>query len=143
MFISANIGGVVADTLTTRGMSLTNVRKLMQSIGLLGPALFLGLVSMTTSPMLAVGFMTCALALGSFAQSGVYSNHQDIGPEYAGILLGLSNTAAAIPGIVGVALTGFILDKTASWNLVFGIAIMFYVIGTIVYNIFASGERVF
>lgn len=143
MFFSANVGGLIADTLCARGVSLTTVRKGMQTVGFLGPALFLGLVSLTTSPMLAVTYMTLALAFGSFAQSGVYSNHQDIGPEYAGILLGISNTGAAIPGIVGVALTGLILDKTGSWTLVFGIAIMFYVIGAIVYNIFATGERVF
>lgn len=55
----------------------------------------------------------------------------------------LSNTGAAIPGIVGVALTGFILDSTGSWSLVFSIAIFFYILGTIVYNIFGTGEKVF
>lgn len=54
-----------------------------------------------------------------------------------------SNTGAAIPGIVGVALTGYILDATNSWKLVFGIAIGFYLIGTVVYNLLGTGERVF
>lgn len=54
-----------------------------------------------------------------------------------------SNTGAAIPGIVGVALTGFILDTTGSWSLVFGIAILFYLLGTIVYNTLGTGEKVF
>lgn len=53
-----------------------------------------------------------------------------------------SNTAAAVPGIVGVALTGYLLDKTGSWKIVFGIAIGFYLLGTLVYNLFATGERV-
>lgn len=143
MFIFANIGGVLADTLRAQGMSTTRVRKTMQTAGMMGPAIFLGLVSVSTQPALAVTFMTAALALGSFTQSGVYSNHQDIGPQYAGVLLGISNTAAAIPGIVGVALTGYILDETGSWGVVFGIAIGFYVLGTVVYNLFATGERVF
>lgn len=89
MFISANVGGVIADNMRARGVSTTVVRKTMQTAGFLGPALFLGLVSSTSNPSAAVAYMTGALALGSFAQSGVYSNHQDIGPEYAGILLGI------------------------------------------------------
>lgn len=54
-----------------------------------------------------------------------------------------SNTGAAIPGIVGVALTGYILDATGSWSLVFAIAIFFYLLGTVVYNALGTGERVF
>lgn len=89
MFISANIGGLIADALRSRGMSLTAVRKTMQSIAFLGPAFFLSLVATTDTPSLAVFYMTSALAFSSFSQSGVYSNHQDIGPAYSGILLGI------------------------------------------------------
>jgi MFS transporter, ACS family, solute carrier family 17 (sodium-dependent inorganic phosphate cotransporter), other len=89
MFTFANVGGLLADRLLANGLSMTRVRKLMQTIGFLGPATFLGLVSVTTEPVPAVIYMTLALALGSFSQSGVYSNHQDIGPTYAGILLGM------------------------------------------------------
>lgn len=89
MFLSANVGGLVADAMLARNNSITTVRKTMQTIGFVGPALFLGLVATTTNPAIAVTSMTTALALGSFSQSGVYSNHQDIGPDYAGILLGI------------------------------------------------------
>lgn len=143
MFLSANAGGQIAGGLFRRGMSMTNVRKLMQSIGFLGPAFFLSLVAVTHTPFACISYMTAALALSSFSQSGVYSNHQDIGPGYAGLLLGLSNTFAALPGIIGVPLTGFILDTTGSWKLVFGIAIGFYLLGTVVYNAFGSGEKQF
>lgn len=89
MFISANAGGVIADSLLVRNVSVTNVRKIMQTIGFLGPATFLSLVATTTNPTAAVVYMTMALALGSFSQSGVYSNHQDLSPQYSGILLGI------------------------------------------------------
>lgn len=89
MFFSANLGGYIADNLLAKGASMTFVRKLMQTIGFLGPATFLSLVAMTNAPEMAVAYMTAALALGSFSQSGVYSNHQDIGPTYSGILLGM------------------------------------------------------
>ncbi len=41
---------------------------------------------------------------------------QDLSPEYAGALLGLSNTAGALPGILGVTSVGFLLDLTQSWG---------------------------
>jgi ACS family sodium-dependent inorganic phosphate cotransporter len=115
----------------------------MQSIGFLGPALFLTLIGGVTSALQATVYMTCALGLGSFALSGFAVNHFDIGPRYAGVLLGITNTAGTLPGIIGVTVTGFILDATGSWQLVFLIAAGIYVFGTIVWNLFATGERVF
>jgi MFS transporter, ACS family, solute carrier family 17 (sodium-dependent inorganic phosphate cotransporter), other len=76
MFLFANAGGQIADGLFRRGMSMTSVRKLMQTIGFLGPAFFLSLVTVTHAPFVVVSYMTAALALSSFSQSGVYSNHQ-------------------------------------------------------------------
>ena len=81
--------------------------------------------------------------LGAFALSGFAVNHLDIGPRYAGILLGFSNTAGTLPGIIGVTLTGMILDATGSWQLVFLISAGIYVFGLIVWWLFATGERIF
>jgi len=143
MFLMANVAGWIADNLLKAGFSLTFVRKLMQSIGFLGAAMFLSLVGSVTTVSQAIVYMCCTLGLGAFALSGFAVNHLDIGPRYAGILLGFSNTAGTIPGIVGVTLTGFILDTTGSWNLVFLISAGIYVFGTLVWLLFATGERVF
>ena len=43
---------------------------------------------------LAVGFQGCVLAGSSI-------NHLDIAPRFSGLLMGVSNMAATIPGIVG------------------------------------------
>ncbi len=67
---------------------------------------------------------------------------QDLSPEYAGALLGLSNTAGALPGILGVTSVGFLLEKTENWG-----ASLFYptaacqIFGLIIYSIFASSKR--
>jgi MFS transporter, ACS family, solute carrier family 17 (sodium-dependent inorganic phosphate cotransporter), other len=143
MFLMANVAGWIGDTLLKRGLSVTFVRKLMQSIGFFGAATFLSLVGGVTSATQAIVYMCCTLGLGSFALSGFGVNHLDIGPRYAGILLGLTNTAGTIPGIIGVTLTGFILDATGSWNLVFLISAGIYVFGALVWLLFATGERVF
>ncbi|GFY92525.1 major facilitator superfamily protein [Actinidia rufa] len=77
----------------------------------------------------------------AFSQSGLYSNHQDIGPRYAGVLLGLSNTAGVLAGVFGTAATGYILQK-GSWDDVFKVSVALYIIGTVVWNLFSTGEKI-
>ncbi|KAL5077168.1 hypothetical protein RYX36_016152 [Vicia faba] len=98
MAFSANFGGWIADTL------------IMQTVGFLGPAFFLTQLSHIHSPVMVVLCMTCSQGTNAFSQSGLYSNHQDIAPRYSGILLGLSNTAGVVAGVLGTTATGYILQ---------------------------------
>lgn len=141
MAVFANIGGWIADTLVSRGFSITTVRKIMQSIGFLGPAFFLTQLSRVKTPAMAVLCMACSQGSDAFSQSGLYSNHQDIGPRYAGVLLGLSNTAGVLAGVFGTAATGYILQN-GSWDDVFKVAVVLYLIGTLVWNLFSTGEKI-
>uniref|UniRef100_A0A2P2M2A7 Uncharacterized protein MANES_02G121100 n=1 Tax=Rhizophora mucronata TaxID=61149 RepID=A0A2P2M2A7_RHIMU len=83
MAFSANLGGWIADSLVSRGLSVTTVRKIMQSIGFLGPAFFLTQLSHVDTPAMAVLCMACSQGTDAFSQSGLYSNHQDIAPRYS------------------------------------------------------------
>ncbi|KHG29407.1 putative anion transporter 2, chloroplastic -like protein [Gossypium arboreum] len=134
----ANIGGWIADTLVSRGLSITAI---MQSIGFLGPAFFLTQLSYVRTPAMAVLCMACSQGSDAFSQSGLYSNHQDIGPRYAGVLLGLSNTAGVLAGVFGTAATGYILQR-GSWDDVFKVSVALYIIGTLVWNLFSTGEKI-
>ncbi|CAI7795819.1 unnamed protein product [Closterium sp. NIES-54] len=142
MAIASNVGGWIADTLIARGLSVTLVRKVMQSIGFLGPAICLSLLSTVKSPVAAIALLMVSQGTDAFSQSGLYSNHQDIGPRYAGILLGLSNSAGVLAGVFGTYVTGQILQN-GSWDEVFTVAVGLYLVGTVVWNVFATGERVF
>ena len=53
----------------------------------------------------------------------------------------MSNTAGVLAGVLGTAVTGRILQN-GSWNDVWGVAIALYLVGTIVWNLLATGERV-
>jgi ACS family sodium-dependent inorganic phosphate cotransporter len=143
MFAMTNVGAQLADGLLARGRSVTFVRKLMQSIGFFGAAAALLAIGQAHSVPLAIALMCVSLGLGSFALSGFGSNHLDIGPRYAGALMGLSNTAGTLPGIIGVTVTGYILEATGSWPLVFGIAATLYVVGASAWLVFATGEKLF
>ena len=75
--------------------------------------------------------------------AGFLVNHLDIGPRYAGILMGIANTAGTIPGILAPAITGFIIQFTGSWELVFYLAAGISGVGTLVWLLFATGECIF
>ncbi|CAK7331290.1 unnamed protein product [Dovyalis caffra] len=139
MAFSANLGGWIADTLVSKGLSITTVRKIMQSIGFLGPAFFLTQLSHVDSPAMAVLCMACSQGTDAFSQSGLYSNHQDIAPRYSGVLLGLSNTAGVLAGVFGTAATGYILQH-GSWDDVFEVSVGLYLVGTVVWNLFSTGD---
>lgn len=76
------------------------------------------LTGYTTNWLVAVVCVTFAVGLGGFAFSGFFVNHLDIAPPYAGVLMGISNTFATIPGIVSPLLTGIIVNHQVSyaWN---------------------------
>lgn len=130
--VVTSLASQFADYLITNGVDTTTVRKICQTIAFVAPAICMTLSSVDIGlpPWEIVGILTAGLALSSFALSGLYCTHQDISPEYASILLGITNTVGAVPGIVGVALTGFLLDSTHSWTMsLFVPSIFFYLTG--------------
>ncbi|PSS20996.1 Anion transporter 6 like [Actinidia chinensis var. chinensis] len=140
---ATSIAAQFADNLISNGVETTTVRKICQSVAFLSPAICMILASLDLGlpPWEMVMILTGGLALSSFALSGLYCTHQDISPEYASILLGITNTVGAVPGIVGVALTGYLLDSTHSWSIsLFAPSIFFYLTGTIVWLVFASSK---
>ena len=143
MLLAANGAGWIADGLIRRGVSITLVRKGFQSLCFVGSAGCLLLLSATTSQWLALLYI--ALGLGAVATSaaGFLVNHLDIGPRYAGVLMGIANTVGTIPGILAPATTGFIIQFTGSWELVFYLAAGISGVGTLIWLLFATGERVF
>lgn len=149
MAVGSNVGGWMADGLiSNKFMSITGTRKVMQSIGFLAPAFFLFQLRGVTSPYIAVTFFILAQGLDAFgSQPGLYSNHQDLSTKYSGILLGLSNTAGVMAGVLSSIVTGRILNEAganaAAWDDVFLIAIVFQLAGALVWNLFATGERIF
>lgn len=143
LFVFINLSGYVADRLIDRGMTITHVRKLMMLIGFGGSIIALLLVGQADDAVTAITIMTIGSALGAFAVSGFFVNHMDIAPEHAGTLMGITNTAGTIPGIVGVLVSGWILDVTGSWALVFQVSAAVAAFGLIFYLVFGSGERQF
>jgi ACS family sodium-dependent inorganic phosphate cotransporter len=92
---------------------------------------------------MAIATMTVGSALGAFVTGGFAVNHMDVAPRHAGTLMGITNTAGAIPGIIGVFVTGLILELTGSWIIVFSLAGGVTLFGLVFYLMFSSGEKLF
>ncbi|KAF8402722.1 hypothetical protein HHK36_010811 [Tetracentron sinense] len=154
MFIFSNIGGVVADHLITRRiLSVTMTRKLLNTIGFVVASFALMALPFFRTSVGAVFCSSLALGFLALGRAGFAVNHMDIAPRYAGIVMGVSNTAGTLAGIVGVDLTGRLLEaaKTAhsdllspdSWRSVFSIPGYLCIFSSIVFLLFSTGERIF
>ena len=138
-----NVAGSVADRLIRRGMDVGRVRKLMQTIGFGGTAIALSIVGEVHSAPMAIAVMSIGSAIGAFVTGGFVVNHMDIAPRSAGTLMGITNTAATIPGIIGVYVSGLILDATGSWALVFQVTAGVTLFGLLFYLVFGSAKQLF
>lgn len=141
--IFLNIFGAYADRLLAKGFNITRVRKVMQTLAFGGLSACLLMLPMVESVWAAIGFMCLGKAFGALNMGGHSVNHMDIAPKHAGTLMGLSNTAGTIPGIVAVMVTGYILETTGSWDLVWQTTAGVTIAGGLFYLIFASGEKQF
>jgi ACS family sodium-dependent inorganic phosphate cotransporter len=140
-FVMANIAGYLADRMLGAGRNATLVRKLMQTIGLGACAIFLLQLPSATSVTAGLVFMCCATGSLAITLAGFAPNCFDIAPRHADVVLGFSNTFATLPGIVGVFVTGWLLDRTGSFAAPIVLAAGIASLGALVYLVLGTGER--
>ncbi|XP_072978054.1 probable anion transporter 6 [Typha angustifolia] len=154
MFIFSNIGGVVADYLITRRiLSVTKTRKLLNTVGFVVSALALMALPLFRSSTGTVICSSVSLGFLALGRAGFAVNHMDVAPNYAGIVMGFSNTAGTLAGIVGVGLTGKILEaakaanmdlsNSESWKTVFFVPGYLCIFSSFIFLIFSTGEKIF
>lgn len=141
MAVGSTSAGLLADSYIRRGVPVTLVRKRLQTVAFLGPAVALAALSQPgISKNLAVALMTAALGITSLGQAGFVANISDVAPKHAGKLFGLCNTFGSSAGILGVTGVGFILEKTGSYALVFQMTTALYLFGALFWNLFCETD---
>jgi len=139
------LGGLLADHLRRRYLSTRTVRKLFNSAGMFFQVLCLvGLAYVGCNRDLAVFLLIGATGFSGLSISGYMSNHLDIAPDYAGVLMGLSNCAGTIPGFMGPLMVGHFTSPhptVAGWRTCFFISAAICAAGMIVFAVFAAGEK--
>lgn len=137
------VAGACSDTLVRAGVSVTTTRKIMQSIGFLGPAVALLGLNAVSHPMVAAAWLTVAVGLSAFSQAGFLVNYQEIGPKYAGVLHGMSNTAGTLAAIISTMGTGLFIERLGSFQSILTLTSVMYIASTAFWVFSATGERVF
>ncbi|CAN6337440.1 unnamed protein product [Urochloa humidicola] len=143
MAMSGYVAGASADFLIKSGFSIGLVRKIMQSIGFMGPGVSLLCLRFAQTPSVAAVLMTVALSLSSFCQAGYFCNIQDIAPKYAGSLHGLTNGIGTVAAIVSTIGTGYFVQWLGSFQAFLTLTAALYFSATVFYNVYATGDLIF
>uniref|UniRef100_A0A8C2HTX3 Sialin n=1 Tax=Cyprinus carpio TaxID=7962 RepID=A0A8C2HTX3_CYPCA len=142
-WLLALLGGQLADLLREKYLIRTViVRKAFTIVGMVGPAVFLIAAGYTgCNYVLAIAFLTLSSSLGGISASGFNINHLDIAPSYAGILLGITNSFATIPGMVGPVIARSLTKSNTipEWQIVFYISAAINIFGAVFFTIFGKG----
>jgi ACS family sodium-dependent inorganic phosphate cotransporter len=142
MSLGMVLGGMIADGLLKSGWSTTLVRKTMQTVGLGGSSLCVLFAGSASSFAAALSLTIGALGLLSLCYSGFAAAVIDVAPEHSDVLWGVVNTVGTLPGIIGVAITGWMVETTGTYASAFGLAAAIGAMGTFVFLMFGTGDRV-
>lgn len=155
--------GALADKLISMGYRVLTVRHVLQLSGMLIPAICLGycaLLPVGASIEQVATLITLGSAASSLTVGAVSCNQFDLSPKnagesfvslrlqyvlcsnYVGVIFGWGNTASCIAGLIAVPVTGYIYDKTNSWDLVFFLFAAHYIGGAIAWLKLASDQPI-
>ncbi|XP_018323872.1 putative inorganic phosphate cotransporter isoform X2 [Agrilus planipennis] len=146
MWISTFVYSTLADYLINSGTSTTGqARKILNSIGLYGPALALVCLSFYGSASLIVTMVLLILAVGLNAAtvSGFNVNHVDLSPTYAGTLMGITGGSAASMSILGPLFVQWIVtDEKDSyqWMIILLISAAIQTAGNTLFVVYGAGN---
>ena len=137
------MGGYFADNYIKKGYQVIIVRKIANTIGFFGSAVCIFLIPFFET-IISVMFLICLTNIFTGAAAGGFGvNHADIAPNSTGTLVGVASTFGMIAGVFGNAISGYLLDITDSWMLIFHISAVLLVFGGIIYIFFASDQKQF
>ena len=142
MFLAMNIAGVLADRALKSGVGATRVRKIAQSVGLGGSALFLFFAGGAATPLIAVTTMCGALACLGVCYAGFAPAALEMAPKHSDVLWSISNTFGTIPGIIGIAVTGWLVGVTGTYVAAFALAAVIHLIGMLAWLFFGTAKQV-
>ena len=141
--VMAPLAGRLFDRLVAKGRDRLTVRRIMQSLAFVGITAAMMAITLTDSLILSVTVITLSNALTAFSIGGFATNHLDIAPNQSGLLMGVTNTLAAVSSSASVFVSGWIQDLSGGWDAVFLTAAGVSVFGAVIYASLAGVEREF
>ncbi|XP_038210030.1 putative inorganic phosphate cotransporter, partial [Zerene cesonia] len=148
MLIGNIVSSVVCEKIFNKGfLRLVTLRRLFNSIGVAGVTV--GLVGLSCigpeSKTLAIVMLTVTLTLCGFLSAGFIMSHLDLSPNYAGVMLSLTNFITTMGAVCTPIVTSLILrnDPTdvGRWRIVFLATAVVGVISNTLYVLFIRADR--
>ncbi|KOB69692.1 Sodium-dependent phosphate transporter, partial [Operophtera brumata] len=138
MYILSFPMGAMTDIIIRKSwLSVTNTRKLFNTIGLWGPAI--ALIGLSYSPAgnmaFAVGMLTISVGINAGQYLGYMLVHIDLAPNFSASLMGITNFLANIISIIAP------LTEPAEWRKVFFVASGVYFFTNLFFVLFCTSER--
>ncbi|XP_068241398.1 sialin-like [Palaemon carinicauda] len=137
MWLWGYVWGSLMDYLTRTGkLTIITIRRLSMSMALYGAMLSLIVMCFVNcNSSLAVMVLCLAVGLSGSANCGFLCSHQDLAPNFAGTLLGFTNTFGSFAGVFAPMITGALTEgnqTVTAWRFVFLITVgMYLVTGTL------------
>ncbi|XP_037942180.1 putative inorganic phosphate cotransporter [Teleopsis dalmanni] len=144
MMLLSYVFGIIAMICGKRKYISTSVnRKLFNTIGQWVPVVTLICLGYLKpgQTSLAVVLLTITVGVNSATFLGFKVNHIDLSPNFAGVLMGITNCAANIMSFLAPLAVGFIVTdekNPVQWSIVFFIAAFLYFIGNLLFIIFGK-----
>lgn len=148
MWIMTFVFSPIADMIVDKKIvSLITSRKIFNTIGLGCPAIALITLIWIHSKWGTIAVLVIAMGFNAAQYSGFTINHIDLSPVHAGTMMAITNSAATVCSILAPLavdlfkyITGYEETDTALWDIVFCTTSVFYLLATIFYICFASGD---
>ncbi|KAM0683557.1 hypothetical protein MDAP_001127 [Mitosporidium daphniae] len=136
-------------------MNVTKVRKYGVAIGIIPSAVLIFLIPVLynyVSASALAAILVAAIAISGIAHGSFMTNPVDLNPINPGVIGGLGNTIATIPGIIVPIINGAILNSGGcstdpislqcwnAWRILFIVSGSLYVVGLAVWLAFSSGK---
>ncbi|KAH0956061.1 hypothetical protein HN011_010903 [Eciton burchellii] len=134
----------VSDLCIRRNIVTTQTsRKICNTIAHWIPAIALVGLGYTRQdqPELAIGILIIAVSSNIAACCGHNVNHMDLSPNFAGALMGFTNTTATICSILAPLIAGVIIQDSTNilqWRTVFFLSAGIYTLGNLIFILFGT-----
>jgi ACS family sodium-dependent inorganic phosphate cotransporter len=140
MFAVGNVSGALADRMIQRGVSVTATRKIMQCGALVVSAALLLALREAHSPAAALTLLCGATGALACTSAGHMPIYLDIAPRDCAVIWAFGNSFATIPGIVGVAVTGWLVDISGAYSAAFMLTAVVSAIGAALFGLLADAR---
>jgi len=145
-WILSIVFSVIADSLLRRKvLSLTKIRKIFTTIGLMGPGCALIGINYTGCNRLSIiVLLSICIGINGGTSSGFTCNHLDFAPNHAAILMAIINSAGNMCGFLAPYFVGVMVTTEGSvseWQFIFFVSAGVYIAANFFYLTFASGKE--